>query len=387
MGLNDGLNVRAEAMQSGGVYIHIPYCVSKCAYCDFYSVAAGGVPQRLVDALIREIRMAAERFGMRDVSTIYIGGGTPSLLVPVDLFKIALAVRSEFNVADDCEFTVEVNPGAVYQGILDIYNRIGVNRLSVGVQAGQDKLLEKLGRIHTWDDAEQTIRETHNAGINNISVDLIYAIPSQTLDDWKDSLKKVTDLNVQHVSCYELTLEPGTPMHKLYQHNPTDESAALAMQSETQRILGESGILRYEISNYAKPNYTSRHNEGYWQRKPYIGFGPGAHSLIGNERLANPANLEEWQGKIESGKPAWSVVETLTQSDEMFETMMLGLRMVRGVSLPAFRNSFGITPFDQWNSEMNSMRSAGWMNWDNDRVWLTALGLDVHNDVCRRLMR
>jgi oxygen-independent coproporphyrinogen-3 oxidase len=342
------------------------------------------VPKRFVGALIREIGMAAERFARANVSTIYIGGGTPSLLKPEDLDGIIHAVRGGFDVDGDCELTLEANPGTIDADKLIAYSRAGVNRLSIGAQASQDRLLALLGRIHRWDDVTRAVNDARRAGIDNLSVDLIYAIPTQTLNDWRDSLNRVVGLDACHVSCYELTLEPGTVMYNTYK--PIDESVALAMQSDTLRILGGAGISRYEISNYAKPGKVSRHNVGYWLRRPYLGFGPGAHSLWGAERFANPSNLDEWLGGIESGEAAWSITETLTRSDAAFETMMLGLRMVKGVSLPLFQSEYGATPFSLWGGALEEMRRVGWMDWGAERIWLTPLGLDVHNAVCGRLL-
>ncbi|MDR1262406.1 MAG: radical SAM family heme chaperone HemW [Oscillospiraceae bacterium] len=367
-----------------GVYIHIPFCVRKCAYCDFYSLPSDDVPKRFVDALIREIGMAAERFGRANVSTIYLGGGTPSLLKPEDLDAIIRAVRGGFDVDGDCELTLEANPGTIDADKLTAYSRAGVNRLSIGAQASQDRLLALLGRIHRWDDVTRAAQDARLAGIDNLSVDLIYAIPTQTPNDWRGSLNGIVDLDARHVSCYELTLEPGTVMYNIYKS--IDESIALDMQCDTLRILGGAGISRYEISNYAKPGSSSRHNEGYWLRRPYLGFGPGAHSLWDAERFANPSSLDDWLGKIESGEAAWSITETLTRSDAAFETMMLGLRMVKGVSLPLFHSEYGATPFSLWGGALEEMRRVGWMDWDSERIWLTPFGLDVHNAVCGMLL-
>ncbi|GHU72006.1 coproporphyrinogen III oxidase [Clostridia bacterium] len=378
---------------TAGIYIHIPFCVKKCAYCDFYSLPEGVVPRRFVDALCREIVMAAKQYDHPDITTIYVGGGTPSLLKPLEFQRILDAVNDSFNMSIDTEITLEANPGTTDPNKLFYYKQAGVNRLSIGAQAYQPRLLALLGRIHGWDDVEWTMRTARASDITNLSLDLIYGIPTQSLDDWRETLDRTLGLHPKHVSCYELTLEPGTPMHTRCNgisgdltNSLLDEQTILSMQDMTVGLLAKAGLERYEISNYSRSGFESRHNLGYWMRQPYLGFGPAAHSQWGSERLANPSDYNAWRESIDSGRLASSTLETLTSRDAAFETMMLGLRLVKGVDLSFFNNTYNLTPFDLWPNELQRMRDTGWMKWDAKQLWLTPLGLDLHNAVCELLM-
>lgn len=357
------------------LYLHIPFCVRKCAYCDFVSYAGceAAMP-RYVDALIAEMdrRPSRER-----VSSVFFGGGTPSLLSAGELSRLLRAIRERYDLMEHCEISSEANPGTVTPQWLDAAAEGGVNRLSVGVQTVQPELLKKIGRIHDFAQAEQTFEMARAAGIRNLSADLMYALPGQTVEMWEQSLREVMALNPWHLSCYALTVAEGTPFGNLDEQGKLPrpgEEEELAMQESTVQILKAHGLCRYEVSNYAKPGCACRHNVGYWTRRDYIGLGCAAHSLEGNLRRANVAGLEEYM----KGAPFISE-ERLTRQDAEFEELMLGLRMVEGVIL-----SPGV--WKRFREGIERFCTQGLMCESERRVWLTPRGMDVMNAILEELM-
>lgn len=357
------------------LYIHIPFCIKKCDYCDFVSFACrGGDFSRYVDALIDEME---RRPCAQMVTSIFLGGGTPSLLPAGELSRLLAAVRKRYTIARRCEITSEANPGTVAADWLDAAVDGGVNRLSVGVQSVQPHLLEAIGRVHDFGQVCTTFERARAAGLHNLSADLMYALPGQTLGQWKQSLEQVVQLAPVHLSCYALTVAEGTPFGQLDAQGKLPrpcEDEEMDMQAATAGVLAAHGLYQYEVSNYAKPGYACQHNVGYWTRAPYIGLGCAAHSLQNGQRLANTVDLDAYM----QGAP-FASVETLAPVDAAFEEMMLGLRMVEGVTLsPRAWTLFG--------AGIDKMRTQGLMIVAQNRVKLSPRGFDVMNAVLTELM-
>ena len=352
-------------MKHIALYVHIPFCRRKCAYCNFTSYPGReAIIPAYLDALEDEMRAAAERFGPMAADTVFIGGGTPSLLTGDEMRCLMDAVRRWFCVSPDAEITSEANPGTLDAAKLAAFRAAGVNRLSLGVQSFDDGLLRVLGRIHTAREAEAAVRLAAEAGFSNLSLDLMYALPAQSMAQWRATLETALRLPVKHISCYSLIVEDGTPMQAMVEADPgclPDEETAVDMQHEAARLLAERGFLRYEISNYALPGFESRHNLVYWRRGDYLGLGCAAHSLMNSQRFANTASLEEYLSGLRAGEP-----ETLTERDVYEETVMLGLRTREGVEA-------ALLPQDA----LGRLVSAGLMR----REGVTEAGADVLNAV------
>ena len=353
------------------LYLHIPFCVRKCAYCDFVSYAGceAAMP-RYVDALIAEMDRRPSR---EHVSSVFFGGGTPSLLSAGELSRLLRAIRERYDLTEHCEISSEANPGTVTPQWLDAAAEGGVNRLSVGVQTVQPELLKKIGRIHDFAQAEQTFEMARAAGIQNLSADLMYALPGQTVEMWEQSLREVMALNPWHLSCYALTVAEGTPFGNLDEQGklprPSEEEE-LAMQESTVQILKAHGLCRYEVSNYAKPGCACRHNVGYWTRRDYIGLGCAAHSLVAGVRYANPDSLDEY---LRGARQTYR--ETLTEADVRLETVMLGTRTRWGADI-SYMKANALEPL---------VRS-GFARICAGKLVLTDAGWEVHNAILRQIL-
>ena len=361
-------------MKRISLYIHIPFCVRKCAYCDFTSFPdkTDRIPDYL-NRLEREMDEAVSRFGDLAVDTLFIGGGTPSLLGGGDMKRLMDAAAKRFSIAPDAEITSEANPGTLDAEKLRAYRAAGINRLSIGVQAFDDRLLKALGRIHTRDEAIRAVLMAREAGFDNLSVDLMYALPFQSVTDWRDTLKTAVGLPIRHISCYSLIVEDGTPMKALVDAKKAtlpDEETAVCMQHAAAAFLKDYGFERYEISNYAQSGYESRHNMVYWTRGDYLGLGCAAHSLMNGARFANTASLEDYLAGRAGDPP-----EALTERDVYEERVMLGLRTKYGVPaeiLPA--------------KTLDRLVRGGLMAVENGRARVTQAGSDVLNAVILELI-
>ncbi len=342
--------MRADAGRSGelreeigAVYLHIPFCRSKCAYCDFLSFAAPESMQAYVEALIEELRLAVARYPVR-ARTIYIGGGTPSVL-PAPLFARLLdAVRRELVTPQLAEYTVEANPGTLAADKLAVLRDGGVNRLSLGVQSIDAAQLARLGRIHTFAEAREAVALAREAGFGNLNLDFMYGLPGQSLEDWARALDAAVALAPEHLSVYQLNIEPGTAMAERLARGeiePFDDETALEMYRMGQRRLREAGYRQYEISNYAKPGYESRHNRTYWRTEPYLGLGLGASSWLRPLRWKNVDNLQRYLSEIAAGRLPQSEPERLSEAEQMEETVFMALRMNEGLDSRLFRRRFG----------------------------------------------
>lgn len=382
----------SEITRQKGIYIHIPFCISKCIYCDFCSAPADDeTKEHYVDALCREIAVAGERAeadgDKRKISTIFFGGGTPSILHSALLIKIMNAVRGAFCVADDAEITVECNPGTLSKSKLATYKDIGVNRLSIGLQSPNNRELKNLGRIHTYEQFEESYIEARLAGFDNINVDIMSAIPNQTVAGYEDNLRKVIALKTEHISAYSLIVEEGTPLYNMVERTHgrilPSEDEDREMYAMTKVMLAEAGYSRYEISNYAKPGRECRHNISYWERADYLGFGVAAASLLGKRRFTNTLDVASY---IANPIDNHSEEQLLTLNDEMEEYMFLGLRMMKGVDTERFGELFGKS-FDELYGEITARQiEQGLMVRDGNRVRLTDIGIDISNTVMAEYM-
>ncbi len=376
-------------MEDLSLYIHIPFCVRKCSYCDFLSGPAGEREQRdYKDALIREIRAADVLHGFsRDrfrADTVFLGGGTPSVLPPSFIGEILDAVRETFVLAEDAEISMEMNPETVTGASLAACREAGVGRVSFGVQSLDDRELRLLGRIHTADRARQAFREAREAGFANINVDLMTAIPGQTLKSLERTLEEVIAWGPEHISAYSLIIEEGTPFASMDLPDLPDEEEDRRMYHYLGRRLKEAGYGRYEISNYARPGFACRHNTGYWTGHAYLGLGTGAASLAGGDRFSNVRSLRAYLAALEKDPLPFSCEEertSLTREDRMSEFMFLGLRLCRGVSERDFEERFHRSLMEVFGPEISRHLSEGLLVREGDRIRLSERGLDLANYV------
>lgn len=362
------------------LYIHVPFCVKKCDYCDFLSGPAGKERQaEYFQALQREVASVPD-FPDREITTVFIGGGTPSVPDPALIGAVLDQIRNKFFMAPDAEITIEANPGTLYKEKLEDYLEHGVNRLSLGLQSPQNRELKILGRIHTWEEFLESFSLAREAGFSNINIDLMSAIPDQTYEDWKKNLCTVAALEPEHISAYSLIVEEGTPFWERDLKLP-DEDTEYRMYEDTAAILGEYGFHQYEISNYAKKGLECRHNKGYWQRTDYLGLGLGASSLIGHIRFSNTDNMEEYIKNSRQPEKIRCDMERLSETDEMAEFMFLGLRMTEGVSMDVFEEYFGKKMESIYGDVLKKHLSIGMLEKKESRIYLTRKGIHVSNGV------
>lgn len=372
------------------LYLHIPFCVRKCNYCDFFS--ASGTPKEQADyvsAMIQEIQSYQELSGEYEVQTIFLGGGTPSLLTPEQIEKIFTTIYHIFSVNENAEITMEMNPGTVAIEKLRAMKAAGVNRLSIGLQSAQNEELKMLGRIHTYEEFLETWRLTEQAGFKNRNIDLMSALPGQTMESYEDTLSKVLALEPEHISAYSLILEEGTVFYDWYEKGKLDRGAwklpseeeEYAMGELTIQRLAEAGMHRYEISNYAKPGKECRHNLGYWDRVEYLGIGAGSSSLIKGERFDHIRDRKVYIEKIRNGESILIDREILSVESQMEEFMYLGLRKIEGVSRTDFQNYFGKNVDDVYGKMLDKLEEEQLLEFSGDRIRLTHRGMDVSNCV------
>lgn len=370
-------------MKKLGLYIHIPFCVKKCNYCDFLSApATKQVQMAYMDTLQKEIKEKATEYSDRCVDTVFIGGGTPTSVPYETLVKMMDTFREVFCLDKDCEITLECNPGTVTKEALKAYRAAGINRLSIGLQSTDNALLKILGRIHTYEQFLETYTWAREAGFENINVDIMSGLPNQTLEQYEDTLKKLVELKVEHISAYSLIVEEGTPFYKLYEGDRLalpNEDIEREMYYRTKDILKEAGFERYEISNYAKKGYECRHNIRYWVRQDYLGLGLGASSCIENTRYKNTEWLDEYL--LENKYTEKTEVQNLSKEECMEEFMFLGLRMTKGVSKTKFSEVFGPDIEEVYGSVLSKLKEQKLIQEEGDSIFLTEYGLDVSNRV------
>ena len=373
--------------EAAGLYIHVPFCRSKCPYCDFYSVTDPSRIAAYVDAICREMALH-RRFAPR-FDTLYLGGGTPSILPPAALARIIETARQSFSIAPDAEITLEANPGTVDIDGLAAVREISINRINIGVQSFREDRLRFLGRIHTVRQARAAVEGARRAGFDNIGIDLIYGLPGEMARDWGSELSAVVDLAPNHLSAYLLTCEPDTPLDRARRagrFSPIGDRRSARLLRLTHGWLDTAGYPGYEISNFARSEADqSRHNRKYWTGAPYLGLGPAAHSFRGNVRRWNLRDLDRYIATLDRGQAPVAGAERLTVTQRMIEAIYLGLRMRMGWDSAGFRARFGPEPLERMAPRIERLIDEGMARWESGRLILTGRGLPVHETIAAHL--
>ena len=373
-------------MDRFGVYVHIPFCKQKCKYCDFISFASYKEKYKeYVECLINEIRNKKIE-NPKLVNTIYIGGGTPSILDSEDIINILEAIRNRFKIDTDCEITIEINPGTATKEKLEDYKNAGINRLSIGLQSTSDRILKLIGRIHSYEEFLNTYNLAKEVGFENVNVDLMLAIPTQTESELIDSVQKVIDLKPNHISLYSLILEEGTELEKLIsdgKYELLSEELERKMYWETKKLLELNDYKHYEISNFSKKGFESKHNRDCWNQEEYIGFGLAAHSYYNEMRFANIDSLEVYINNIKNNnfEKNIDINEIQDKPAKMREFMLIGLRKIDGVKISDFERKFRINPLFYFRFEISRLTDEDLIEVDLDNIKLTEKGLDFANQV------
>ncbi|HYE08589.1 MAG TPA: radical SAM family heme chaperone HemW [Patescibacteria group bacterium] len=369
-------------MKEVGLYIHIPFCKQKCSYCDFNSyVCNESQVQSYMDALIKEIKMYNKQQSFQ-FKTVFLGGGTPTFIH----YKHIEAIMREIEpyIAEGAEVSMECNPGTVNHESLKAYRGMGINRLSIGLQAWQSKLQKTLGRIHDTEQFLVNLEQAKQVGFENLSADLMFALPGQSLAMWLETVESVASLGLKHISCYSLKVEEGTPFYKLYQDNklqlPEDELDR-AMYHGAIDLLSKHGFKQYEISNFAVQGYACKHNLIYWENQEYIGVGAGSHSKLDGVRFSNFKSLQAYIGQIEQKTFPIEEKNIISMDEDMWETVILSLRLNKGLDLKHFNHKYKVDFLDQYKAAVSKLIKNGLMIMEDNHVKLTKLGMDLSNSV------
>lgn len=375
-------------MEELGIYVHIPFCKRKCSYCDFKSFSnIDEINQKkYVDALIKEIQNS-QNTNKYIVTTIYIGGGTPSFINETYIKDILQAIYKKWEIKNDVEITIEVNPGTITKEKLEAYKNMGINRLSIGLQSTNNYLLNKIGRIHSYEEFIENYILARKIGFENINIDLMLALPEQNMEDLMQSVKKVINLNPEHISIYSLILEENTELWKKVKNkeeNLVEDDLEREMYWKSKKAFEAAGYIHYEISNYAKPGFESKHNKNCWSQKQYLGFGIAAHSYFNGKRFYNVEDLNKYITNIEKNEFKNNIIieeENRTKEDIAKEYMMLGLRKIEGVSISEFQRKFELNPLFYFRFEISKLQEMDLIEVDLDNIRLTKKGLDLANIV------
>lgn len=374
-----------------GIYIHIPFCKQRCTYCDFYKEIGSTDNQvdTFTDTLIQEIQLRKSYLNGDNIGTVYFGGGTPSVLNFNQFRRIFDEIHHVFNVDNDAEVTMEANPDDLTDAYLETLSSLPFNRLSIGIQSFNNKHLKIINRRHDAQQAKNAVINARKHGFQNISIDLIYALPGQTIEDWKKQLEEAFNLNVEHISAYGLTYEEGTALWK--QRNKglvkvTEDEVTLQMFNYMRLQMSEKGFESYEISNYAKPGFRSRHNSAYWQFIPYLGLGPSAHSFDGKSRQWNIASVQKYLQGITVLKPSFEK-EILSEQDFYNDFIMVSLRTSEGIDLIRLKNRFGDVLFDYCLQNADNQIKYGNLILNNNRLFLSDAGVHITNQIIVELMK
>lgn len=368
------------------LYVHIPFCIKKCAYCDFLSGPATMERQKqYVDSLCREIKNCGD-FSAYEVSSVFIGGGTPSAIPGVWMNTILQCIKEKFVLRQDAEISIEANPGNVDAEKLSFYRNAGINRISFGCQSADDRELKKLGRIHTWEEFLESFHLAREAGFTNINVDLMSGLPGQTEASWERGLTMVAELNPEHISAYSLIVEEGTPFADMVLDLP-DEDTERVMYEKTNEILETYGYHQYEISNYAKENKECEHNKGYWTGKDYLGLGLGSASLISNKRFHNTEDMELYLKESYDPEKIREDEECLSKQEQIEETMILGLRMNQGISKEEFQKKYDVSMDEIYGDVIKKYKGMGYLHETEDRIRFTRSGVSVSNPILAEFIK
>lgn len=366
-----------------GLYIHIPFCLQKCKYCDFLSGCATDEEKNIyVNSLISEIFHAGKLAKDYSVSTVYIGGGTPTLIPEEKLLEIINSVKSNFSLAKNYEFTVEANPETVSLKLMRSLYENGVNRISLGVQSMNDKTLKKIGRVHNVIKVLESYAACRVAGFENINYDLIFALPDQTEDEFLEDVRNLLKLEPKHISLYSLQLEETTPLFKEKDSfSFADEDTEREMYYKAREILKEHGLNQYETSNFAVAGFESRHNERYWDQKEYLGLGLGASSYFNNVRYKNPENMKNYIGFVQNFIPLYKENKPLSKTEQQSEFVILGLRKTKGIKISDFKQKFETDIFTVFGDVINKHKNSGLLVEEDGYLFLSERGVDVSNTV------
>jgi len=376
-------------MESISIYVHIPFCVSKCSYCDFISYRISDYEKtdgvsKYMNTLAKEFISYKNTLKPFIVDTIYIGGGTPSSIDGKFIHELIHMIKTQVLVSEDAEITIEINPGTLTDEKLNHYICAGVNRVSMGLQTTNDTLLSSIGRIHSTNDFITTYHAIKNAGIDNISLDLMFGLPLQTLKDIENALALIGTLNPKHVSAYSLKLEEGTPLYKaneMKQINLPDEALEREMYHLIETGLSALGINQYELSNFATQGYESKHNLVYWNNKPYLGLGVSSHSKVNNIRFANTRSISEYIEQLENNLPVKIDEEEINEMEDLFETIILGLRLNQGIDMKTINQKYQIDFYSRYSSVLKKLEQSKLIKITEEKVCLTELGRDLANQV------
>ena len=333
-----------------GIYLHIPFCDTKCIYCDFYSITNHSGKNELINCLIKEIEDKSPSLSNKHFDTIFFGGGTPSLLSYDDFSRLFESLYSNLSVSDNSEITIEANPGTLNKEKLKLFKKLPLNRISFGVQSFNDSELKFLTRIHSAAQAIESVQSAQDVGFDNINIDLIFALPEQKPQSWQKTLEKAIELNTQHIAAYSLIYEEGTILFEMFEKKKVSKATVeneRKLYDFTMEFLRSSGFKQYEVSNYTKPGYECRHNLKYWERNEYIGFGPSAASFIDNNRWVNVRDINEYMTRVSSGAKTHDFSETIDYQTSVYEYIFLGLRS-RGIDLKEFTHRYDFVFEDKY---------------------------------------
>ncbi|ELC8423477.1 oxygen-independent coproporphyrinogen III oxidase [Clostridium perfringens] len=369
-------------MDKISLYIHIPFCAQKCLYCDFPSFARKDhLRKTYIEALNKEIISLREKHNNLEINTIFIGGGTPSVL-EADELECLLKEVAKLNMAKDIEYSMECNPGNLTEEKLEVMKKYGVNRISMGLQAKQDNLLKGLGRIHNYKTFKENFLLAKKVGFNNINVDLMFGLPNQRLNEWEETLREIISLDPAHISAYSLIIEEGTAFYNLYENDklklPTEEDER-KMYHLTKKILEENGFNQYEISNYAKEGKECRHNLAYWNMDNWIGVGSAAASYINGKRIKNISSVEEYINSINEKGEAVEEIINNSKNDNMEEFMFMGLRKINGIDENEFKNRFSMNINDVYGEILYKYIGEGLLIRESGRIFLSEKGIEISN--------
>ena len=372
-------------MKKLGLYIHIPFCKRKCHYCDFISFSG---KQELIEQYINSLKKEISNYKINKedylIKTIYFGGGTPSYIDSKYIIEVLQQLKQKFNISKDTEITIEVNPGTADEQKLKEYYNAGINRISFGLQSTKSELLKLIGRIHSYSDFLESYNLTKKVGFKNINIDLMIGLPVQTLEDVKKDLERITELKPEHISVYSLIVEEGTVIEQKINNKELylpSEEIERKIYWKVKNTLEEKGYKHYEISNFSKPGYESKHNLACWNQEEYIGFGLAAHSYIDNKRYSNTENIEKYIVGADDPVRPQTIHETQSQEDKMKEYMLLSLRKIEGVRISEFKNKFIDNPIYIYRESLNKLVTQELIEIDIDSIKLTNKGIDLANIV------